>query len=119
MEGSDKRFFPRKSVGSEARISFRPLDPQTWHSFWGRNDYSVNDLSEGGIGFYSPRQLPTSGKISIELKLNKDADPIHIFGKLIWLREENSGCKAGVKFSWWEKDQDRKTMHNYLESKAD
>lgn len=44
------------------------------------------DFSKGGLGFISPKQIPLNKRITIELNLTTEDNPVFVVGKVKWVK---------------------------------
>ena len=106
----------RRGISRNASISLRPLDPQTWFHFWDDSDCFMRDISLVGAGIYFKEKVSVGTRLSIGLCLEKNAGSIRIFGKIAWIGEkEDDRYRAGVSFSWWQDDRDKKIVGSFVE----
>ncbi|MFH2136916.1 MAG: PilZ domain-containing protein [Candidatus Omnitrophota bacterium] len=110
----DKRQCKRRRT-KYASISLRSLDPQAWFKFWGGAECFLRDLSLLGVGVYSQEKLPIGTRLSIDLRLGKQASSIRVFGRITWTEKEDDQYRSGVSFSWWRDDQDKKIVSSFVE----
>jgi len=118
MVNKDRRKSKRR-VARNTFISLRPLDPQVWFRFWSGTECSMRDISLVGAGVTSREKLPVGTPLSIDLRLGKNTSSIRIFGKVAWIsREDGDNYRAGISFSWWKDDQEKKSLDEFLERLA-
>ena len=111
----EKRQCTRRQVNGDAAVSLRPLDPQVWCRYWGETEYSIRDISMVGIGISSRENITPGARLSIDLRLGKATSSIRVFGKVAWVIKEADQYRAGVSFSWWRDDQDKKVVTRFVE----
>ena len=110
-----ERRYSRRKAARNVSISLRPLDPKIWFRYWSAVDCNIRDMSIVGIGIYSNENIPIGMPLSVDLRLGEKAVAIRIFGRVEWIKKEEGHFRAGVSFSWWKDDQDKKTAGSYLE----
>ena len=111
---SEKRFSKRK-IAQNIFGSFRPLDPKVWFRYWNAADCNILDMSMVGLGITTQGKMPIGTPLSVDLRLGEKAGAIRIFGRVEWAVKEEDHFRAGVSFSWWKDDQDKKIAGSYLE----
>ena len=77
------------------------------------------DISKGGIGFVSQKDIPLNEKIAIELDIEKDQNPIFAVGKVQWVvrMPDSESFRIGMTFD--DVFQGSKTRLNKYFSKVD
>ncbi len=113
-----ERRYSRRKAARNISVSLRPLDPKVWFRYWSATDCNIRDMSMVGIGIYSQEKIPIGTPLSVDLRLGEKAATIRIFGRVEWVRKEEEYFRAGVSFTWWKDDQDKKTAGSYLEKLA-
>ncbi|MCG2711944.1 MAG: PilZ domain-containing protein [Candidatus Omnitrophica bacterium] len=115
MDLPDKRQ-SRRRAAHNVFVSLRPLDPQVWFRFWnGAESFTARDISLVGVGVYSREKIPEGTPLSIDLRLGRQTSSIRIFGRVEWVVKEDGQYRAGVSFSWWKDDQDKKMVDAYMQ----
>lgn len=76
-------------------IDAQPIDQEDTHQ------NSMLNISEGGLAFESPEQLPIGAMISI--KIPQIDLSFHVTGKVVWVSEMDQGFSIGVIFT--DKDE--------------
>ena len=110
-----ERRYSRRKAARNVSISLRPLDPKVWFRYWNATDCNIRDMSMVGIGICSNEKISIGTPLSIDLRLGERAATIRIFGRVEWIRKEEGHFRAGVSFTWWKDDQDKKIAGSYLE----
>jgi len=110
----EKRY-SKRMIARNSTIALRPLDPKVWFRFWSGTDCGLRDISMVGIGIVCQSKMPVGTPLSIDLKLGKTGRIIRIFGKIAWVMPDKEMYRAGVSFSWWKEDQDRKQVGDFLQ----
>ena len=110
----ERRYSKRKKA-KNISASLRPLDPRVWFRYWSVADCNIHDVSIVGIGIYSEEKISIGMPLSVDLRFGEKASTIRIFGRVEWVRKEEGYFRAGVSFSWWKDEQDKKTAGSYLE----
>ena len=113
----ERRYSQRKTA-KNITVSLRPLDPKVLFRYWNATDCNIHDVSMVGVGVCSQENIPIGTPLSVDLRLGERAATIRIFGRVQWVRKEEAGFRAGVSFTWWKDDQDKKTASTYLEKLA-
>ena len=75
---------------------FVPIEGKTGSNF---DSSQTVDISKGGIGFLSRKQIPLNKKIAIEIALAPDGESLLVIGKVTWVRPVDGSFRIGVRFS--------------------
>jgi type IV pilus assembly protein PilZ len=59
----------------------------------------VIDLSPGGLFVRTSKPLPIGTDVDLEVSLEESDAPIHIRGKVIWLRQRHGPEGMGIQFT--------------------
>ena len=59
----------------------------------------VTDLSPGGLFVLTSKPLPIGTDVDLEVSLEESDSPIHIRGKVIWLRQRHGPEGMGIQFT--------------------
>ncbi|MCP4649178.1 MAG: PilZ domain-containing protein [PVC group bacterium] len=110
----NKRQCKRGQV-QDTSVSLRSLDPLVWFKFWGGSECCVRDISLLGVGLCCDERLPVGTRLSIDLRLGRRESNIRIFGRVAWTEKTRDNYRAGVRFSWWKDDQDKKILDDFVE----
>lgn len=110
----ERRYSQRKTA-ENITVSLRPLDPKIWFLYWSATDCNIHDVSMVGVGICSQEKIPIGTPLSVDLRLGERAATIRIFGRVQWVTKEEEHFRAGVSFTWWKDDQDKKIAGTYLE----
>lgn len=64
------------------------------------DDTATVDISKGGMGFISRKQIPVNKKIAIEITLDQEEDPVLVVGRVRWVKylTPNQLFRIGLKF---------------------
>ena len=110
-----ERRYSRRKAARNISLSLRSLDPKVWFRYSDAADCNIRDMSIVGIGINSQEQIPLGTLLSVDLRLGEKAAIIRIFGRVEWGIKEEDHFRAGVSFTWWKDDQDKKTTGIFLE----
>lgn len=116
MNFAEKRKYERKLV-QDVAIKLLLLAPRALYKFWDRTECKARDLSLFGVGICCQNELFAGERISIDLKVPENKDNIRVFGKVVWTTKENDKCRAGLSFSWWKDDLDKKIVDDLLKNR--
>ncbi len=108
-------------VTHHAKLSRRlfarvPLESAVWLK---ENDHSVfgayaTDLSEGGLGVHKVTGAPPRSDVRVEFSLPGESDLLSIHSEVAWLKETDSGLRAGVRFTTLD-ERDRMRIRSFVE----
>lgn len=105
----------RRKIPRMINLAMQPLDPQIWFRFWTGSECEVHDISLVGLGVTCGQKIPVGTPLSIDMRMGSTGNVIRIFGRVQWLVKNGEQYRAGVKFSWWKDDADKKTVDSYLD----
>jgi Tfp pilus assembly protein PilZ len=113
----EKRKYKRVTLPG-AKCSFKLLDPRTWSTYHDKAVNEIQDISMGGLRFCTNNELSLKAPIGVDIKMNSSQESIRTFGRVAWIRKENPTCEdytVGISFSWWKREEDKKTVHDAIE----
>lgn len=58
------------------------------------------DLSQGGLGFISSKEIPLHKEVTIALDLGMEKDPVFVVGKVKWVKPvlDSENFRVGMSF---------------------
>jgi len=59
----------------------------------------VTDLSPGGLFVRTTKPLPIGTAVDLEVLVENDESPMHVRGKVIWLRQGRGAEGMGIQFT--------------------
>lgn len=57
------------------------------------------DISKGGIGFFSNKEIPLNKKIAIEIALAPEGESVIVIGQVQWVRQLSNIYRIGMRFA--------------------
>ena len=113
----EKRKYKRVNLPG-ARCSFKLLDPRTWSTYHDKALSEIQDISIGGLRFFTNNELSLKAPIGVDIKIDPEKESIRTFGRVAWIRKENPACEdysVGVSFSWWKREEDKKVIFEAID----
>ena len=59
----------------------------------------VTDVSPGGLFVRTSKPLPIGTAVDLEVLVESDETPMHVRGKVVWLREARGAEGMGIQFT--------------------
>lgn len=115
----ERRKYKRFKV-KKIDTDYQLIDFTFWSEFRSHGRKLLKDISLGGICFFSEDILPEDSLLSLKLKVRNGTDFSDIYGRVVRSRQTaDKGYEIGVDFTWWTKEEDKKSLVDFLESCSD
>ncbi|MBU2063750.1 MAG: PilZ domain-containing protein [Candidatus Omnitrophica bacterium] len=111
----DKRQFKRVNVPG-LKVGFKIYDLRAWSNYLDRTLESIQNISMGGISFRSDQDLAIKAPLGLDIRITPEQGPIKTFGRVAWIKKnKENDYDLGVKFSWWDREEDKKALYDLIQ----
>ncbi len=112
----ERRKFKRSKIDI-AGVDYRLMDFSFMAEFCARGSKRLRDISLGGISFNAQDSLPHDSLMHLTLIIGDTIKLGDICGRIVRIRKiDEHTYEIGVRFSWWGREKDKKTMVKLLEN---
>jgi len=102
---------------SKVGADYRLVDFNFWAESRSHGSNTLKDISLGGVSFTASDAMPHDTLMSLNLRIGDVVKIGDIYGRVVRIRElENKEYEIGVNFSWWDKEEDKKDLVEFLEN---
>ena len=81
---------------NERFTCYVPVEGKTGTAF---ESSQTVDISKGGIGFISHKEIPLNKKIAIEIALAPEGESVLVIGQVAWIRQLSNLYRIGMRFA--------------------
>jgi len=114
----EKRKFERVSIPG-SKVSFKLLDPRSWSTYHEKTINPIDNISLGGLSFKTNTELALKAPVGVDIRITPEHEPIRTFGRVAWIKRNKAiedDYTLGVSFSWWKRDDDKKTVYEVIQN---
>jgi len=114
---NERRKYKRIRI-EQVDADYRLVDFNFWAESRSRGHHLLKDISVGGMSFNTEDALPKDTLMSLNLKLGDMIKIGDIYGRVVRISRLDDGkYDIGINFSWWDRDEDKKSLATILNDK--
>ncbi|MBU1087603.1 MAG: PilZ domain-containing protein [Candidatus Omnitrophica bacterium] len=99
---------------------YKLVDFNFWAESRSKGTNLLKDISAGGMSFSTSDVLPENSLMSLNLTLGDMVKVNDVYGRIVRIRDlGNDHHEIGINFSWWDNDDDKKSLVKILDAQSD